>query len=71
VLASNHCDAPLAPFVVAADAQANLLLWGRVPLAGMTGEQLAGLIDRLGAEARRLREEIGVDDADAEADAEA
>ncbi|MBC7942165.1 MAG: type III secretion system chaperone [Chitinophagaceae bacterium] len=64
LLASNHFNAPLAPFVVAADVQANLVLWGRVPMAGITGEQLAGLLGRLGGEARRLREVIGVDDAE-------
>lgn len=57
----NFHDSPISPFRVACDAASNLVVWGRVPAEGMTGEQLAGLIDAVAAEAALIREEIAVD----------
>lgn len=58
LLRSNLYDSDLEPFRVATDADANVLLWGRVPLEGMNGERMAGLIDAVAAAARELRAEL-------------
>ncbi len=65
LLRRNFYDSDLAPFCVAADTGGHVVLWGRIPVAGMTGELLASLLDQLGTEARRTREELGGDDDDA------
>lgn len=54
----NFYDSKLAPFRVATDAGGTLLLWGRVPVEGLTGSALAGLVDAVAAEARRIRAEV-------------
>ncbi len=33
-------------------------LWGRLPMAGLTGAALAALIDAVATEADRVREEV-------------
>ncbi len=62
LLRRNFYDSDLAPFCVAADSAGHVVLWGRIPVAGMTGELLASLLDQLGAEARRARDELGGED---------
>lgn len=64
LLRRNFYDSDLAPFCVAADAAGHVVLWGRVPVEGMTGELLASLIDRLGTEAGRARAELAGEDED-------
>ncbi|MBC7942164.1 MAG: CesT family type III secretion system chaperone [Chitinophagaceae bacterium] len=56
----NIFDSRLAPFVIAADAQGDLLLWSRLPLAGLSGKTLAAALDTLGAQAIRIRAEAGL-----------
>ena len=58
----NFHDSPLAPFRVGCDAAGSLVIWGRMPIDGMSGEQLAGLLDAVAAEAALIREEIAIDD---------
>ncbi|MDE2006112.1 MAG: type III secretion system chaperone [Rhodospirillales bacterium] len=58
LLRRNLWDSDLAPFCVAADPGGHVLLWGRVPVDGMTGELLASLIDQLGTEAGRARDAL-------------
>lgn len=55
----NHYDSPLAPFRVSCDPAGTLMLWGRVPIQGMSGSSLATLIDALGTESNLVREELG------------
>ena len=62
LLRRNFYDSPIAPFRVSCDAAGNIVVWGRVPVDGMTGKQLAGLLDALAAEADFIREEVEVDD---------
>ena len=58
LLRRNFYDSDLAPFRVAADTGGTLVLWGRVPLDGMTGKALAGLVDAVAGEAKRIRSEV-------------
>ena len=58
LLHRNFYDSDLLPFRISADAGGTLVLWGRVPLDGLTGAALAGLVDAVGTEARRIREEV-------------
>jgi hypothetical protein len=58
----NFHDSPLAPFRIGCDAAGNLVVWGRVPRDGMSGEQLAGLLDAVAAEAALIHEEIATDE---------
>lgn len=62
LLRRNFYDSPIAPFRVSCDVAGNIVVWGRVPVDGMTGQQLSSLIDALGAEADFIREEVEVDD---------
>ena len=64
LLRQNFYDSDLAPFCAAADAAGHVVLWGRVPVEGMTGELLASLLDRLGTEAGRARGELAGEDED-------
>lgn len=57
----NFYDSPIAPFRVSCDTAGSIVVWGRVPVEGMTGEALARLLDALGAEADFIREELEVD----------
>lgn len=67
----NFHDSPLAPFRVGCDAAGNLVVWGRLPIDGMSGEQLAGLLDAVAAEAALIREEIATDESADDESAEA
>ncbi|MFN0184625.1 MAG: CesT family type III secretion system chaperone [Aquabacterium sp.] len=58
LLRRNFYDSDLLPFRIAADQHANLVLWGRVPLQGQTGERLAGLLDVVATEVGRIRAEV-------------
>lgn len=55
----NFYDSPLAPFRVSCDAAGTIVIWGRVPIQGMSGTALATLIDALGTESNLVREELG------------
>jgi hypothetical protein len=61
LLRRNFYDAPIEPFRVSCDTDANIVLWGRLPMAGLTGATLAALIDAVATEADRIREEVAVD----------
>ncbi len=63
LLRRNFYDSPLAPFRVACDTAGTIVIWGRVPVAGLSGSELAGLIDAVATEADLIREEVEVDDA--------
>ncbi|MBL0089352.1 MAG: type III secretion system chaperone [Ideonella sp.] len=58
LLHRNFYDSDLAPFRIATDAGGTILLWGRVPVEGMTGAALAGLVDAVASEAHRIRDEV-------------
>lgn len=58
----NFHDSPLAPFRVGCDSAGNLVVWGRMPIDGMSGEQLAGMLDAVASEAALIREEIATDE---------
>lgn len=58
LLRRNFYDSDLLPFRIAADAAGNLVLWGRVPIDGLEGEALAGLLDAVASEAQRIRDEV-------------
>src|SRR5436190_21130615 len=53
----NFHDSPLSPFRIGCDTAGSLVVWGRLPIDGMSGEQLAGLLDAVAAEAALIREE--------------
>jgi hypothetical protein len=61
LLRRNFYDSPIAPFRVSCDTAGSIIIWGRVPIEGMTGETLAGLLDALAAEADFIRAEVEVD----------
>ena len=63
LLRRNFYDSPIEPFRVACDTEGNIILWGRLPMAGLTGAALAALIDAVATEAGRIREEVAVDEA--------
>jgi hypothetical protein len=67
MLRRNHYDSPIAPFRIACDRAGSIVLWGRLPVEGLTGEQLATFIDSLAAEAELIRGEVEVDEAAAAA----
>jgi len=58
----NFHDSPLAPFRIGCDRAGSLVVWGRMPMDGLTGEQLVGLLDAVAAEATLVREEIATDE---------
>ena len=58
----NFHDSPLAPFRVGCDSAGHLVVWGRMPIDGLSGAQLAGLLDAVAAEAALIREEIATDE---------
>lgn len=62
LLQRNFHDSPLAPFRIACDQGGTLVIWGRVPVAGLSGEELAGVIGAVAGEAALIREEIEVDE---------
>jgi hypothetical protein len=57
-LRRNFYDSPVAPFRVSCDTAGSIVVWGRVPVQGMTGESLAALLDALAAEADLIRAEV-------------
>ena len=59
LLRRNFHDSTLAPFRVGCDAAGLIVLWGRVPVQGMTGATLARLIEALASESELVREELG------------
>lgn len=59
----NFHDSPLAPFRLGSDKAGTLVVWGRMPIDGMTGTELAGLLDALVAEVALIREETATEDA--------
>ena len=61
LLRRNFYDSPIAPFRVSCDTAGSIVVWGRVPVEGMTGEALAGLLDALAAEADFIRAEAELD----------
>ena len=66
LLRRNFYDSPIAPFRVSCDKAGSIVVWGRVPVDGMTGEQLAKLIDALATEGDLIRDEVEVDTSPAE-----
>lgn len=58
----NFHDSPLAPFRIGADEAGTVVIWGRMPIEGMSGDQLAALLDAVAEEAALIREEIEVDE---------
>lgn len=58
LLHRNFYDSDLAPFRIATDADGTLMLWGRVPVEGLSGAALAGLVDAVATEAKRIRSEV-------------
>lgn len=58
----NFHDSPLTPFRIGCDKAGTLVVWGRMPMEGLSGEQLAGLIDAVTAEAALIREETATDE---------
>ncbi|HSU07423.1 MAG TPA: CesT family type III secretion system chaperone [Acetobacteraceae bacterium] len=70
LLRRNFYDSPIAPFRVSCDIAGNIVVWGRVPVEGMTGKQLSSLLDALAAEADFIREEVEVDDSPDEDEAD-
>ena len=67
----NFHDSPLAPFRIGCDHAGSLVVWGRMPMDGLTGEQLVGLLDAVAAEATLIREEIAIDESAADDETEA
>ena len=61
LLRRNFYDSPIAPFRVSCDTAGSIVVWGRVPTEGMTGESLASLIDAMAAEADLIRTELEVE----------
>jgi Tir chaperone protein (CesT) family len=61
LLRRNFYDSPIAPFRVSCDTVGSIVVWGRIPIDGMTGESLAGLIDAVAAEADLIRQELETD----------
>ena len=59
---SSLHDSPLAPFRIGCDKAGTLVVWGRMPIDGLTGEQLAGLIDAVTTEVALIREETATDE---------
>lgn len=58
LLKLNFHSSELLPFVIAADHNANLVLWGKVPIERLTGDSLAGLIEALDSKVFEIRNEI-------------
>ena len=58
LLRRNFYDLPIEPFRVSCDTEGNVILWGRLPVAGLTGTVLATLVDAVATEADRVREEL-------------
>jgi hypothetical protein len=61
LLGRNFYTSDLAPFRIACDESGTLVIWGRIPVEGLTGTQLAAVIDAVAAEAGRIREAVAED----------
>ena len=61
LLRRNFYDSPIAPFRVSCDTAGSIIVWGRVPIDGMTGDALAKLIDAVASESEFIRSEVGSD----------
>ncbi len=75
LLRRNHYDSPITPFRLSCNPDGNLTVWGRVPVEGLAGADLALLLDDVATEVANIREELDVDphamdEADAELDNE-
>ncbi len=57
----NFHDSPLAPFRLGADKAGTLVIWGRMPIDGMTGIELAALLQAVLEEAANVREEMATE----------
>jgi Tir chaperone protein (CesT) family len=62
LLRRNHHDSELPPFCIATDAAGMLVLWGRIPVPGLSGAALAGMLDAVATEAVRIRVEVEADE---------
>lgn len=62
LLRRNFYDSDLTPFRIGCDTAGSIVIWGRVPVEGVTGESLAGIIDALGQEADLIREELDTEE---------
>ena len=60
LLRRNFHDSPIAPFRIACDQDGAIVVWGRVPVDGLTGQQLAALAKSLADEVALIREEVEV-----------
>jgi hypothetical protein len=58
LLRVNAIEAETAPFVIGADAQGDLVFWGRLRIADFTGDSLHSLIDAVAARAQAFRAEV-------------
>lgn len=65
----NFHDSPLAPFRIGCDKAGSLVVWGRMPIDGLTGEQLAGLLGAVAEEAALIREEVATEEEEEGAEA--
>ena len=61
LLRRNFHDSPIAPFHLGCDAAGMLVVWGRVPVEGLTGSGLMELARALADEVARIRAEVAVD----------
>lgn len=63
-------DSPIAPFRVSCDEAATVVVWGRIPVDGMTAADLMKLLSALGDEVETIRTETGIaEEADEEDEA--
>jgi Tir chaperone protein (CesT) family len=62
LLHRNFHNSELAPFRIACDDAGTVVIWGRIPVEGMSGENLAGWLDAVGAEGDLIRGELEIDD---------
>ena len=58
LLRRNFYDSPLAPFKVGCDPDGTLVIWGRLPVDGLTGEELAAVLDAVAGQVRFIQEEL-------------
>ena len=58
LLRRNFYDSPIAPFRVSCDTAGSIVVWGRVPVEGMTGEAMVRLLDAVATEADFIRQEV-------------
>jgi hypothetical protein len=62
LLRKNLFDSDTRPFVTATDEGGNIVFWGQVPIASLTGESLAALLQTVGDQVAEIRGEIGEED---------